>query len=198
MTFVASQLPGRPLGHGEQGWSLGWTQCPVYLNVVCETTFPRPILGAAKADGRRGEIPWRAPEGQNTDCPLLSYPTLGPGRWSLSRTVPGWVAGLGWADGGRLPRIWSRDSSLGFRSTRWGSREGCLFRPFQTCAQPWSRDHDPCSGPPTWMEPAALGPGATPAPRGLLPRSSVSAGSQQTGGCSSVPFIVAREDVIAA
>ena len=142
-----------------------------------------PFLGPAKLMDSRMKFPGGLP-GQNTDCPLLSYPTLGPGWWSLSRTVPGWVAGLGRADGGRLPRIWSRDSALGFWSTRWGSREGRLFRPFQTCAPPpWSRDHDPCSWPPAWMEPAALGPGATPAPRGLLRRSSVSAGSQQA--CSA-------------
>ena len=76
-----------------KAWSLGVNPvCPVYLNIICEATFPRPILGAPKADGSWGEIPWGLPRGRTQTIHLFSFQAGAPQQDSALGQSNGGVA----------------------------------------------------------------------------------------------------------
>ena len=112
-----------------KAWSLGGNPvCPVYLNIICQATFPRPILGAPKADGSWGEIPWGLPRGRTQTIHLFSFQARAP----------------------------QQDSALGQSKgvTLWGSWGGALFSPGLWAALVCGHT----TTPPGWGRPSGLSP----------------------------------------
>lgn len=65
------------------------------IHMVCEAPFTKPILGATKANGQWGDIPWWALEGKMQTVHLSVPPFCVQVDGLSANAVPRSVAGLG-------------------------------------------------------------------------------------------------------
>lgn len=168
---------------------LGRIQTPVYLNLICEATPQSPSLGSPKLMDSGVKFPGELSRGRtqtgHLSGPPCSVQAGGPSAGLCQGGWQGWGGPTGVDLGGSGPGIplWACGQPLGLPG-----RGDCFS------AQPWSRDHDPGSRPLAWTEPkpAAQGSGR-PQPGVDSPLAAAFTSSQQTSGCSFMPFIVARK-----